>query len=148
PLLCQTQGPIAFVAPGREAMSIAPTLDVASLGKLQKDFRGQLILSGDRQYDSSRVVWNAIADRHPALIARCTRVEDVIAAVRFAREHDLVIAVRGGGHSVAGFSTCDAGIVIDLSGMRAVQIDPAMRTARGQGGALIDQLDRAAQEYG
>ena len=103
-------------------MSIAQTLDVASLGKLQKDFRGQLILPGDRQYDSSRVVWNAIADRHPALIARCTRVEDVIAAVRFAREHDLVIAVRGGGHSVAGFSTCDAGMLIDLSGMRRLRV--------------------------
>jgi len=129
-------------------MSIAQTLDVASLGKLQKDFRGQLILPGDRQYDSSRVVWNAIADRHPALIARCTRVEDVIAAVRFAREHDLVIAVRGGGHSVAGFSTCDGGVVIDLSGMRAVTVDPARRIARVEGGALLEQLDRAAQEYG
>src|SRR5438132_6847318 len=129
-------------------MSIAQTLDVASLGKLQKDFRGQLILPGDRQYDSSRVVWNAIADRHPALIARCTRVEDVIAAVRFAREHDFVIAVRGGGHSVAGFSTCDGGVVIDLSGMRAVTVDPAKRIARVEGGALLEQLDRAAQEYG
>src|SRR2546427_9807582 len=93
-------------------MSIAQTLDVASLGKLQKDFRGQLILPGDRQYDSSRVVWNAIADRHPALIARCTRVEDVIAAVRFAREHVLVVAVRGGVPDVAGFVECDGGGVI------------------------------------
>src|SRR5207237_3476480 len=102
----------------------------------------------DREYDSSRVVWNAMADRHPALIARCTRVEDVVTAVRFAREHDLVIAVRGGGHSVAGFSTCDGGVLIDLSGMRNVEIDPAKRIARVQGGALLEQLDRAAQEYG
>jgi len=129
-------------------MSITEGVDAATLGKLREDFRGQLILPGDRDYDASRIVWNAVADRYPALIARCTRVEDVIAAVRFAREHDLVIAVRGGGHSVAGFSTCDAGIVIDLSGMRAVQIDPATRTARVQGGALLEQLDRAAQEYG
>ena len=106
-------------------MSITEGVDAATLGKLREDFRGQLILPGDRDYDASRIVWNAVADRYPALIARCTRVEDVIAAVRFAREHDLVIAVRGGGHSVAGFSTCDAGIVIDVSGMRAVQIDPA-----------------------
>jgi len=129
-------------------MSVTASLDAASLGKLRENFRGQLILPGDREYDSSRIVWNAIADRHPAVIARCTRAEDVVAAVRFAREHDLVIAVRGGGHSVAGFSTCDAGIVIDLSGMRAVHVDPARRIARVQGGALLEQLDRAAQEYG
>ena len=129
-------------------MSIAQTLDGASLDKLRKGFRGQLILPGDSDYDRSRVVWNAIADRHPALIARCTRVEDVIAALQFAREHDLVIAVRGGGHSVAGFSTCDGGVVIDLFGMRAVKVDPARRTARVEGGALLEQLDRAAQEYG
>jgi len=129
-------------------MSVTESLDGASLGKLRENFRGQLILPGDREYDSSRIVWNAIADRHPAVIARCTRAEDVVAAVRFAREHDLVIAVRGGGHSVAGFSTCDAGIVIDLSGMRAVHVDPARRIARVQGGALLEQLDRAAQEYG
>jgi FAD/FMN-containing dehydrogenase len=129
-------------------MSITPSLDAASLGKLRKDFRGRVILPGDREYDSSRVVWNAIADRHPALIARCTRIDDVMAAVRFAREHDLVIAVRGGGHSVAGFSTCDGGMVIDLSAMRGVKVDPAKRTARVEGGALLEQLDRAAQEYG
>ena len=129
-------------------MSITQTLDVTSLGKLQSEFRGQLILRGDNDYDHSRVVWNAIADRYPALIARCTRVDDVIAAVRFARRHDLVIAVRGGGHSVAGFSTCDGGVVIDLSGMRGVTVDPAKRTARVEGGALLEQLDRAAQEYG
>lgn len=129
-------------------MSVTPSLDATALEKLRTDFRGQLILPGDREYDSSRVVWNAIADRHPALVARCTRVEDVVAAIRFAREQDLVIAVRGGGHSVAGFSTCDGGVVIDLSGMRAVQVDPAKRTARVEGGALLEQLDRAAQQYG
>lgn len=129
-------------------MTVTQSLDAASLEKLRKGFRGQLIQPGDREYDSSRIVWNAMADRHPVLIARCTRVDDVVTAVRFAREHDLVIAVRGGGHSVAGFSTCDGGVVIDLSGMRAVEIDPAKRIARVQGGALLEQLDRAAQEYG
>ena len=129
-------------------MTVTQSLDAASLEKLRKGFRGQLIQPGDREYDSSRIVWNAMADRHPVLIARCTRVDDVATAVRFAREHDLVIAVRGGGHSVAGFSTCDGGVVIDLSGMRAVEIDPAKRIARVQGGALLEQLDRAAQEYG
>jgi len=129
-------------------MSVTQTLDSGSLEKLRGGFRGRLIQPGDDEYDSRRIVWNAIADRHPALIARCTRVEDVVAAVRFAREHDLVIAVRGGGHSVAGFSTCDGGVVIDLSGMRAVRVDPAKRIARVEGGALLEQLDRAAQEYG
>ena len=129
-------------------MSATQTLDVVSIERLRENFRGHLILPGDAEYDRSRVVWNAIADRYPALIARCTRVEDVIAAVHFAREHDLVIAVRGGGHSVAGFSTCDGGLVIDLSGMRAVNVDPTKRTARVEGGALLEQLDRAAQESG
>ena len=129
-------------------MSIAQSLDVAALEKLRSYFRGQLILPGDAEYDRSRAVWNAVADRYPAIVARCTRVEDVIAAVRCAREHDLVIAVRGGGHSVAGFSTCDGGLVIDLSGMRDVRVDPGRRTARVEGGALLEQLDRAAQEYG
>src|SRR6267142_4377203 len=129
-------------------MPATQTLDPVSLEKLREGFHGQLILPGDPGYDPSRVVWNAIADRYPALIARCTRVEDVIAAIRFARERDLVVAVRGGGHSVAGFSTCDGGVVIDLAGMRAVKVDPTKRTARVEGGALLEQLDRAAQEYG
>jgi FAD/FMN-containing dehydrogenase len=129
-------------------MSVAGSLDVGSLEELRKDFRGRLILPDAREYDASRVVWNAIADRYPTIVARCTRVEDVIAALRLARERDLVIAVRRGGHSVAGFSTCDGGMVIDLSGVRAVSVDPARRTARVEGGALLEQLHRAAQEYG
>ena len=92
-------------------MTVTESLDAASFEKLRNGFRGELIQPGDREYDSSRVVWNAMADRHLTLIARCTRVVDVVTAVRFAREHDLVIAVRGGGHSVAGFSTCDGGVV-------------------------------------
>src|SRR2546428_5325502 len=99
-------------------MSVAQTIDLASIGKLREKFRGQLILPADREYDARRVVWNAIADRYPALIARCTRVEDVIAAVRFAPEHDLVTAVRGGGHTVARFSTRNGRVGLDLSGMR------------------------------
>jgi FAD binding domain-containing protein len=137
-----------LVAPGEGIVAPTQTLDVVSLEKLRETFHGQLILPGDGEYERARVVWNAIADRHPAIVARCGSADDVIAAVRFARGHDLVIAVRGGGHSVAGFSTCDGGMVIDLSGMRAVSVDPARRTARVGGGALLEQLDRAAQEYG
>jgi FAD/FMN-containing dehydrogenase len=89
-----------------------------------------------------------MADRRPALIARCTSSDDVIAAVRFARDQELVIAVRGGGHSVAGFSTCDGGIVIDLSRMRGLVVDPDRRVARAQGGAHLSQLDSQAQAVG
>src|SRR6202023_1020605 len=77
-------------------------------------FEGRLIVPGDPDYDSARAVWNGMVDRHPALVARCTGVAEVVAALRFARQEGLAIAVRGGGHSVAGFSTCEGGMVIDL----------------------------------
>src|SRR2546421_4008734 len=105
-------------------MTVTQSLDAASLEKLRNGFRGELIQPGDREYDSSRVVWNAMADRHPALIARCTRVEDVATAVRFAREHDLVIAVRGGGHSAARLSTGARRAGIALSGQPAREVAP------------------------
>ncbi|HSS60453.1 MAG TPA: FAD-dependent oxidoreductase, partial [Candidatus Limnocylindrales bacterium] len=111
-------------------------------------FTGQLIGPDDPDYEEARVVWNAIADRRPSLIARCASVDDVITAIHYARERQLVVAVRGGGHSVAGFSTCDGGIVIDLSLMRDVTVDPARRRATAQGGAHLSQLDRAAQAHG
>jgi FAD/FMN-containing dehydrogenase len=111
-------------------------------------FKGELVGPDDPQYDQARVVWNGMADRRPALIARCTGPDDVIAAVRFARDHDLVIAVRGGGHSVAGFSTCDGGMVIDLSRMRGMVVDPVRRVARAEGGAHLSQLDSQAQAVG
>jgi FAD/FMN-containing dehydrogenase len=111
-------------------------------------FKGQLIDPDHPEYDQARVVWNAIADRRPALVARCAGVDDVVAAVRFAHEQDLTVAVRGGGHSIAGFSTCDGGMVIDLSGMRVVTVDPERRIARAQGGAHLSQLDQAAQAHG
>jgi len=111
-------------------------------------FTGQIVRPDDPEYDQARIVWNAMADKHPALIARCAGVEDVVTAVRFAREQDLVVAVRGGGHSVAGFSTCDGGIVIDLSRMRGVTIDATNRTARLEGGAHLSQLDKQAQAAG
>ncbi len=126
----------------------AVQLDVASLNTLRDGFRGRLVLPSDEEYDRARAVWNAIADRHPAIVARCAAVTDVVAALGFAREHGLPIAVRGGGHSVAGFSTCDAGMLIDLSGMRRLRVDPKARTAWVEGGALLEQLDQAAQAFG
>src|SRR5688572_28563539 len=99
-------------------------------------FRGQLITVDQSDYDTARAVWNGAIDRRPRLIARCSGSADVAMAVRFARDHDLEVAVRGGGHNVAGTAVCDEGIVIDLSTMRAVSVDPARQTAAVQGGAL------------
>src|SRR5262245_16587455 len=111
-------------------------------------FRGSVIGPDDDAYDDVRAVWNATVDRRPRLIARCNGTTDVAAAVRFAREHDLEIAVRGGGHNVAGTAVCDDGIVIDLSTMRAAWVDPSNRTALVQGGALWGDVDRETQTHG
>lgn len=113
-----------------------------------KGFRGRLITADQADYDTARAVWNGAIDRRPRLIARCSGTADVAAAVRFAREQDLEIAVRGGGHNVAGTAVCDDGIVIDLSAMRAVSVDPARRTARVRGGALWGDVDPATQAHG
>ncbi|HEX2154326.1 MAG TPA: FAD-binding oxidoreductase, partial [Acidimicrobiia bacterium] len=111
-------------------------------------FRGQAIKAGDAEYDTARAVWNGAIDRFPRLIARCSGNADVAAAVRFARQHELEIAVRGGGHGVAGTAVCDDGIVIDLSMLRAVRVDPTSRTAQVQGGALWGDVDQATQAHG
>ena len=111
-------------------------------------FRGRLISSSDADYDIARAVWNGAIERRPRLIAKCIGTEDVVAAVRFARDHDLEIAIRGGGHNVAGTAVCDDGIVIDLSAMRGVRIDPANRTAWVQGGALWGDVDHETQVHG
>jgi FAD/FMN-containing dehydrogenase len=112
------------------------------------NFAGEIVRPGDPGYDAARAVWNNMIDRRPALIVRPSGTEDVRAALRFGRENDLVIAVRCGGHSIPGFSTCDDGIVIDLSLMRGVEIDPEQRVARVRGGSLLAQLDDAAQAHG
>jgi FAD/FMN-containing dehydrogenase len=123
-------------------------LDPGALAELEASFRGQLIRPGDPTYDQHRRVWNGSIDRHPALIAKCAGVADVIAAVRFARKTELLAAVRGGGHSFPGYGTCDGGIVIDLSPMRGIRVDPERRTARVQAGVLLGELDRETQAFG
>jgi FAD/FMN-containing dehydrogenase len=123
-------------------------VNTAALTSFGRAFQGEIVLPGSADYDAARIVWNGMIDRRPAAIARCTSVEDVRAAILFAREQDLVVAVRGGGHSVGGFSTCDAGIVIDLSPLRGVEVDPDARVAHVKGGSLLQQLDAAAQEHG
>ena len=111
-------------------------------------FRGDVIAPDHDGYDDARAVWNGTVDRRPRLIARCSGTADVAAAVRFARDRDLEIAVRGGGHNVAGTAVCDDGIVIDLSAMRAVTVDPVERTAHVQGGALWGDVDHETQAHG
>jgi FAD/FMN-containing dehydrogenase len=112
------------------------------------NFRGEIIRPEDEGYDTARAVFNAMTDRRPALVARCTGVVDVVAAVNFARENELVVAVRGGGHSVPGYGSCDGGIVIDLSPMKGVWVDPEARTARAQAGLFWGELDRETQAFG
>jgi len=115
---------------------------------LQQELRGSLIQPGDPAYDEARRVWNGMIDRYPALIVRCADVADVMTSVRFARAHQLPLAVRGGGHNVAGFGTCDAGMVIDMGPMKGVHVDPVGRTARAQAGLTWGELDHETQAFG
>src|SRR5512133_337174 len=111
-------------------------------------FAGEIVLPADPGYDAARAVWNKMFDRRPAIVVRPRSVDDVVAALHFARERELVVAVRCGGHSIPGLSTVDDGIVIDLSALRGAEVDPGRRTARVNGGALLAELDEAAQAHG
>lgn len=124
------------------------TLTIGDTEKLADALRGDLITPADPRYDQVRKVWNADIDRHPPVIARCADAADVATAVTFAAERELPIAVRGGGHSVAGQGVCDDGLVLDLSRMRAVTVDPHRRLAYAQGGALWQNVDPATQAHG
>lgn len=119
-----------------------------ALKPIAEDFGGELLQPGDPGFDAARRVWNAMIDRRPALIARCKDVDDVIAAVSLAVEQDLPIAVRGGGHNVAGHAVCDEGVMIDLSLMRGVTVDAGARVAVVEGGALWRDVDKASQSHG
>ena len=123
-------------------------LDETALRELETSFRGQLIRPGDGSYEEHRKIWNGSIDRRPALIARCAGVADVIAALGLAKRAGLQVAVRSGGHSFPGLSMCDGGIVIDLSLMRAIRVDPETRTARTQAGALWGDFDHETQAFG
>jgi FAD/FMN-containing dehydrogenase len=123
-------------------------LEESAVQQLREVFRGEILLPEDEGYDAARRVWNAMVDKRPELIARCRGVADVKSTVDFARENDLLLAVRGGSHNVAGKAVCDGGVVVDLSAMRGVRVDSAGHTARAQGGALWSDLDRETQVVG
>jgi len=120
----------------------------ATLSELRETLRGIAVVPGDADFDTARAVWNGYHDKRPAIVVRCAGTADVITAVRFARSQGLTIAVRGGGHSIAGFSTVDDGIVIDLSPMQGVHVDVAARTARAQGGVTWSGFDHETQAFG
>src|SRR5829696_6530770 len=127
------------------AVSDVPSAEVDGF---RSALRGQLITPGSPEYEEARKGYNGMIDKRPAFIVRCADVDDVIAAVNFARDQQLLLAVRGGGHNGGGLGTCDDGLVIDLSGMRDVSVDPAARTARAQGGCTLGDVDRATHEFG
>ena len=120
----------------------------AAVTDLRSRLRGSVLVPGQEGYEQARRIWNHMIDRHPALIARCAGPADAATAIQFAREHELLLAVRGGGHSFPGYSTCDGGVVIDLSTMHGVRVDPIAKTARAEGGAWLGDVDAESQHYG
>jgi len=124
------------------------TIRDADIGALSKGFKGNILTPADADYDAARKIWNAMFERRPALILKCTSVADVKTAVAFARDHNLLTAVKCGGHSISGQSVCERGLVIDLTGLNTVEVDAKSRTVRVGGGCLLGDVDAAAQAVG
>ena len=123
-------------------------IDGAAVDDLRASFRGELVGPEDAGYDECRKVWNGSIDRSPGLIARCAGAEDVVTALRFARAHDVLISVRGGGHNVTGNAVCDGGLMIDLSPMKAAHVDPPLRTITAEPGLTWKDFDTATLRHG
>lgn len=119
-----------------------------ALQKFRESLRGQTFCPGEPDYDAARKVPNAMIDRHPAIVARCAGAADVIECVRFAREHDVLVTVRGGGHSLPGKCIHDDALMIDLSAMKGIRVDPACKTVRAQTGLTLGEFDRETQAFG
>ena len=124
------------------------TLSAPAVQEFASALGGSLLQPGDEGFEDARRVWNGIHDCHPALIARCATPDDVVAAVNFARESGLTVAVRGGGHSAPGYGTCDDGIVIDLAPMKGIAVDPVAKTVRAEAGLTWGEFDLATQAHG
>jgi hypothetical protein len=123
-------------------------LDAATIESFRAGLRGTLLRPGDEGYDAARQVWNGMIDKRPALIARCAGTADVIQAVNFARANNLLLSVRGGGHNITGHAVCDGGLMIDLSPMKGIRVDPAGRTAQAQAGVTWAEFDHETQAFG
>ncbi len=124
------------------------TVPASAVKRFRSSLGGKLLDASSPAYESARQVWNGAFDRHPALIARCTSARDIQRSIEFARTHDLLVAVRGGGHSLPGYSACEGGLMIDLQPMQDVHVDAAKHTLRAQPGVLLGGMDRAAAKYG
>jgi FAD/FMN-containing dehydrogenase len=124
------------------------TLNKATIEDFRKSLRSQLLCPSDAGYDEARKIWNADIDKHPALIARCAGVADVINSVNFARDNNLLVSVRGGGHNFRGTCIAEGGLVIDLSQMNSIRVDPVRRTAQAEGGTKWGKFDRETQAFG
>jgi FAD/FMN-containing dehydrogenase len=133
---------------GRDAARVEGAFPRAALEALRPQLRGAVCFPGEPGYDQARTLWNAMIDRHPAAVLRAAGAADVRRAVRFANEHGLLLAVRGGGHHIAGNGSCDGGLQLDLTPMKSVRIDPAARTARVEPGVTLGELDKEAQAFG
>src|SRR5437763_4230377 len=129
-----------------EASTKMISLDIVA--GLRNKLRGTVALPGEDGYDAARTIWNAMIDRRPALVARCLDAADVVHAVKFARDENLLVAVRSGGHNIAGNAVCDGGLLIDLSLMKSVRVDAASGTARVEPGATLADFDKEAQGFG
>src|SRR3954449_12608457 len=125
-----------------------PVLAEGSIAELSAAMRGRLVRPSDSDYDEARAIWNGAHDRYPALVAQCAGVADVIRALEFARSEELTVAVRSGGHSIPGFSSVDGGLVIDLSPMQGIRVDPVRRTARAEAGVTWASFDHETQAFG
>jgi len=123
-------------------------VQAGKIGELKAGIKGEILLPSDGAYEGARKIWNAMIDKRPAVIARCATTSDVVRGVNFARDNGLLLAVRGGGHNIAGNAMCDDGLVIDLSKMKAARVDPAERRVTIEGGATLADLDAATQAHG
>src|SRR5713101_5498511 len=122
-------------------------MDTAPAENLRARVRGQLLLPVDEGYDAARKIYNAMIDRHPAMILRCAGAADVNAAVSFAQEHNLLVSIRSGGHGIAGKAVCDGGLMIDLSRMKGIRVEPEKRTVRAEPGLTLGEFDRETQAF-
>ncbi len=144
----ESLGPVTQDIPAVRGDGAAITLARAEVEELRRSLRGILLTHADHGYEDARQIWNAAFDRRPALIVRCAGASDVAQAVNFARTHSVLTAVRAGGHSLSGQSVCDDGLVIDLTPMRGIRVDPRRKIAHAQAGCLLGDLDRKTQFYG